>query len=74
MVWRRYFKDFPGFVINDCYIFILDTSRTVLLEKARFKKLWAITTGVVAGMREKNIADRKHNGQLMLLINEITKR
>jgi len=74
MVWRRYFKDFPGFVINDCYIFILDTGRTVLLEKARFKKLWAIITGVAAGMREKKIAVRKHNEQLMLLINEIGKQ
>jgi rhamnosyltransferase len=71
MVWRRYYKDFPGFVINDLYIFILDTCRTVLLEKERFKKLWAIITGVMSGLREKNIITRKHNDDLLILISNI---
>jgi len=64
IVWRRYLKKYPGFIINDCYVFFLDTVRTVLLEKDKINKLKAIIMGVFAGAREKNILIRKHNNRI----------
>lgn len=60
MVWRRYFRLFPGFVLNDIYVFILDSARTVLLENQRLKKSWAILEGLISGFSEKSIKTRKH--------------
>ena len=70
MVWRRYFKSFPGFVLNDIYVFLLDTARSVLLEKQRVKKFKAILSGVIGGIAEKNIRRRKHNARIAIIINE----
>jgi rhamnosyltransferase len=70
MVWRRYFKSFPGLVMNDIYVFFLDSARSVLLEKQRLKKLWAILKGVLSGFAEKNIHRRKHNPRIDIIINE----
>ncbi|MEO3408420.1 glycosyltransferase [Mucilaginibacter sp. CAU 1740] len=58
MVWRRYLKNYPGFVLNDIYVFLLDTARTVFLEKEKLKKIKAIAKGVAAGFREKQITVR----------------
>ncbi|AYL95127.1 glycosyltransferase [Mucilaginibacter celer] len=60
IVWRRYFKNYPGFILNDLYVFFLDTARTVLLEKERFSKLGAILKGLFEGLKERDIATRKY--------------
>lgn len=60
MVWRRYAGYYPGFILNDLYVFILDSLRTILLEKEKLKKFGAIINGVIAGFHEKKISDRRH--------------
>jgi rhamnosyltransferase len=68
MVWRRYFNSYPGFVLNDIFVFTLDTARSVLLEKEKFKKFKAIFTGLISGARERDIKLRAHPRNLSLLI------
>jgi rhamnosyltransferase len=58
MIWRRYWGFYPGYVLNDFYVFLLDSARTLLLEKNRFGKLVALCKGIWQGMREKNITER----------------
>lgn len=58
MIWRRYWDNYPGYVLNDLGVFILDSGRTVLLEKQRIKKIAALITGIWQGLREKTIEKR----------------
>jgi rhamnosyltransferase len=59
IVWRRYYKEYPSYVISDFFIFLLDSGRTIVFEKGRFKKLKAILKGLLHGIKEKDIQQRK---------------
>ncbi len=58
MVWRRYAGNFPGFILNDIYVFFLDSVRTVLLEKQKPAKFKAIVKGILHGLMDKQIRKR----------------
>ncbi|GAA3994834.1 hypothetical protein [Mucilaginibacter dorajii] len=58
IVWRRYLKYYPGFIINDFLVFILDSGRSIFMEKRGFRKMFAIIKGMVKGLLEKNIQRR----------------
>jgi rhamnosyltransferase len=62
MIWRRYRGNFPGYVLNDVFVFFLDSIRTLVLEKKRFAKMKALAKGLWQGLREKNIAKRVFQG------------
>jgi len=59
IIWKRYWNNYPGYVLNDFYVFLLDSARTLLLEKNHFSKLTALCKGIWQGIREKNISERK---------------
>jgi rhamnosyltransferase len=61
MIWRRYWGNYTGYVLNDLYVFLLDSARTLLLEKDRFHKLIALCRGIWQGTQEKNIAERRRS-------------
>jgi len=52
-VWKKYFFSFPKWVLRDLKFFIVETFLICLIEKDKFKKLWAITKGIVVGFLKK---------------------
>jgi rhamnosyltransferase len=58
IIWRRYWESYPGYILNDTFVFFLDSSRTVVFEKDRVRKLAALIKGLWQGLREKNISTR----------------
>jgi len=60
IVWRRYITKYPGFIINDCFVFTLDIARTIMFEEEKFAKIKAIFIGIYQGMQEKEIHHRNY--------------
>jgi len=58
IIWRRYRTTYPGYILSDMFIFLLDTGRTLVFENSRFTKFWAICKGIWQGLKEKDIAQR----------------
>ena len=58
IIWRRYRTTYPGYILSDIFIFLLDTARTLVFEKNRFTKFAAICKGIWQGIKEKDIAKR----------------
>jgi rhamnosyltransferase len=58
MTWRRYWKEYPGYVLSDFNIFLLDTARTILFEENKLSKINAIAKGIWLGFKEKDIKQR----------------
>jgi rhamnosyltransferase len=58
IIWRRYRTTYPGYILSDMFIFLLDTGRTLVFENSRFTKFGAICKGIWQGLKEKNIAQR----------------
>ena len=58
ITWRRYWNNYPGYVLNDSFVFLLDSARTVVFEHSRFKKMVALCKGLWQGLKEKNIDER----------------
>lgn len=54
VVWRRYVREHPGFVLQDVLVWLLDSARTLVLEKDRWTKSSAITRGFLAGWSGQN--------------------
>lgn len=48
-VWRRYVGEHPGFVLQDVLVWVLDSVRTLVLERDRWAKMGAIVRGFIAG-------------------------
>ena len=50
VIWKRYFKTNTAFVLIDIIIWVLDSIRTLLLEKKRIQKFNSIAKGFISGI------------------------
>lgn len=51
VVWRRYAGEHLGFVLQDIFVWLLDSARTLVLEPGRLEKSSAIVRGFLAGWK-----------------------